>query len=107
MRLGYVHLPRFGVQRKVTSTPTLGGKPIALMEELGGIQRVGSAAGAALRAGVHPGMTLSAARARIPGLIDFLNTPEEDQRALVSLGESLLAWSPAFEIAPPDGLFVD
>ncbi len=40
MRVGYLHLPRFPVQRKVLEVPELSGKPVALVEESRGQRRV-------------------------------------------------------------------
>ena len=107
MRLGYVHLPRFGIQRQVVRNPSLKGKPFGLVEELGGVQRIVEASGMALRLGVHPGMTLSAARALVPALVHFSNRPDDLLEGLTAVGESLMTLAPAFELSAPDGLWVD
>jgi len=107
MRLGYVHLSRFPIQRKVLERPSLARHPFVLTEEVGGLRRVVFASSAALKAGVHPGMTLTAACALLHSLTSFPYEPGEELRALTSLGESLLALGPGFELSAPDGLWLD
>jgi protein ImuB len=107
MRLGYVHFPRFPVQRKVIELPELAGRPFVLVEEVRGQQRVAFASTSALKAGVRPGMTVTAASALEPGLRHFPYRPEEDRRALKGLGEMLLAVAPGFQLSEPDGLWLD
>src|SRR4051812_27497597 len=107
MRLGYVHLPRFPVQRKVLERPSLARAPFVLTEEVRGVRRVVFASGTALKAGIHAGMTLTAACALLHSLTAFPYEPEEEQRALLSLGEALMSISPGFELNPPEGLWLD
>lgn len=107
MRLGYVHFSRFPVQRKVLELPGLAGKPFALVEEVRGQQRVAGASTSALKAGVRAGMTLTAATALEPALQHFLYRPEEERRALVALGETLMTLAPGFQLSAPDGLWFD
>ncbi len=54
MRLGYVHLSRFPVQRRLKEQPSLAGKPFALIEESRGQRRVAFASTVALKAGIRP-----------------------------------------------------
>jgi len=107
MRLGYLHFPRFPVQRKVLELPELSGKPFVLVEEVRGQQRVACASTSALKAGVKPGMTLTASTALEPSLRHFPYRPEEERRALVGLGEMLMALTPGFQLSEPDGLWFD
>ena len=107
MRRLYLHLPRFPVQRVVRELPGLRHVPLALVEARRGEQRVAFTSSAGLRAGVQPGMGLASARAAVPGLKIFPFDPAVEALALRALGEALLAWCPAFEPAPPDGLFLD
>ncbi len=107
MRLLYLHLPRFPVQRKVMETPSLSGKPVVLHQERSGSRRVAFASTAAQKAGIRPGMTLTAATALEPSLHAFLYAPAEESAALQSLGESLLRLGPAFELDGPEGLYLD
>jgi len=107
MRRLYLHLPRFPVQRAVRDLPGLRHVPLALVQLQRGEQRVAFSSSAGLRAGVQPGMGLAAARAHVPGLETLPFDPAVEARALLALGEALLAWGPAFEPVPPDGLFLD
>lgn len=107
MRLGYLHLARFPAQRKVIESPALTGQPFALVEEVRGQRRVAFASTSALKAGVKPGMTLTAASALEPTLQHFPYQPEEEARALTGLGEALMGLAPGFELSEPDGLWFD
>ncbi|MHB8878934.1 MAG: Y-family DNA polymerase, partial [Myxococcaceae bacterium] len=107
MRLCYLHLPRFPIQRRVIETPSLAGKPLALVEEARGVRVVAFASTAALKLGVRPGMTLASATALEPSLASFAYQPPAERAALVSLGEALMAVAPAFELSPPDGMWLD
>lgn len=107
MRLAYLHLPRFPVQRRVLEQPELANKPFVLVEEVRGQQRVAVASTRALRAGVRPGMTVTAASALEPDLQRFAYRPEEELRALRALGEALMVVAPGFQLSAPDGLWLD
>ncbi|WP_164013933.1 Y-family DNA polymerase [Pyxidicoccus trucidator] len=107
MRRAYLHFTRFPVQRKVLEVPELTGRPFALVEEVRGQRRVAFASTTALKAGVKPGMTLTAATALEPVLRHFPYRPEDEARALTVLGEALLALAPGFQLSAPDGLWLD
>ena len=107
MRRCHVHLPRFPVQRRVTQTPSLAGKPLALVENARGHLHVVFASTAALKGGVRVGMTRTAACALVPELQCFPYIPEEERQALASLGEALLQCGPQFQLSAPEGLSVD
>ncbi len=107
MRLAHLHLTRFPVQRRVRETPSLAGLPFVLHEEVRGHRRVAFASTAALRVGVRPGLTLTAAQALCPVLIHFPYAPAEETHALISLGEALLSIAPAFQLSAPEGLWLD
>lgn len=107
MRLLYVHLPRFPVQRKVREAPSLAHRPFALAAESKGHRRVVFASSAALKAGVRTGMGLTAACALVPSLQHLGYQPEEEKKALLALGEALLCLGPAFELDAPEGLWLD
>lgn len=107
MRVVYLHLPRFPVQRKVVETPALQGRPVALWEEIRGQKRVAFASAAALKAGCAAGMTVTAATALSPELKDFPLDRAAEEAALLSLGEALLQVAPAFQLRPPDGMWLD
>ncbi|MCI0572334.1 MAG: DNA polymerase Y family protein [Myxococcaceae bacterium] len=107
MRLAYVHLPRFPVQRRVLEAPALAGQPFVLVEEVRGQRRVAFASTAALKAGVRPGSTLTAASALVAGLSHFPHAFAAEAAALLSLGEALLVLAPAFQLDAPEGLWLD
>lgn len=107
MRRGYLHLTRFPVQRKVIESPELAGRPFALVEEVRGQRRVAFASTTALKAGVRPGMTLTASSALEPSLAHFAYRPEDEARTLGALGEALLCLAPGFQLSAPDGLWFD
>ena len=107
MRLLYLHLSRFPVQRKAIEQPALAGRPFVLTALDRGVRRVSFSSSAALRAGVRTAMTLTAASARVPELLHFEYQPGAEVAALVSLGEALLALGPGFQLSAPEGLWVD
>jgi len=106
-RIAYVHLPRFPVQRRVLEEPGLAGQPLALVHEAKGAQRVAFASGTAQRDGVRAGMTLTAARALLPALRDAPFDAEAESRALSSVAEGFLRFTPAFMLSAPDGVWLD
>ncbi|AKF81530.1 nucleotidyltransferase [Myxococcus fulvus 124B02] len=107
MRRAYLHFTRFPVQRKVIECPELAGRPFVLVEEARGQRRVVAASTSALKAGVRPGVTLTAATALEPGLRHFPYRVDEEKRALVALGEALMSLGPGFQLSAPDGLWLD
>ena len=107
MRLGYLHLPRFPVQRRVRETPSLTGRPVVLWADERGVQRVVFASSAALKERVRPGHTVASAGALVPELQRLPYSAEDEAAALSSLGEALLVLTPGFQIDPPEGLWLD
>lgn len=107
MRLAYVHLARFPVQRRLKELPSLAGKPFALIEESRGQRRVAFASTVALKAGIRPGMVLAAACALEPELSPHTYQPETDEKALAALGEVLMTVAPSFSLDGPEGLWLD
>ena len=107
MRLLYLHVDRFPIQRKIVEMPALAGRPIAFVEEFKGQRRILFASSAALAAGLRPGMTLAAATALITTLRHFAYRPDVERAALMSLAEQLLLIAPAFQLCPPDGMWLD
>ncbi|HEY0881825.1 MAG TPA: DNA polymerase Y family protein, partial [Archangium sp.] len=107
MRLGYLHFPRFPVQRRVLEQPSLAGRPLVLHADEKGSQRVRFASGAALKRGVRPGMTVASALALDPSLVRLPFEPEHEAKALLSLGETLLPLAPGFQRDTPEGLWLD
>ncbi len=107
MRLLCLHLDRFPVQRRVRESPSLKGRPFVLAEEVKGVRRVAFASTAAMRAGIRPGMTVTAASALMAELASFPYQPEAERRAMASLGEALMALGPAFQLCPPEAIWLD
>lgn len=107
MRLGYLFLPRFPIQRRVLEQPSLVGRPLVLHAEEKGSQRVRFASGAALKRGIRPGMTVASAMALEPSLVRLRFEPEAEAKALASLGETLLPLAPGFQSDAPEGLWLD
>ena len=107
MRLGYLFLPRFPVQRRVLEQPSLAGRPLVLHADEKGSQRVRFASGAALKRGVRPGMTVASAMALEPSLVRLRFEAEQEAKALASLGETLLSLAPGFQRNAPEGLWLD
>ena len=110
MRVAYLHLPRFPVQRRTTGAGPAAsrpGSPLVLVQAVRGVQRVAFASVQASAGGIRTGMTLPAARALVPTLCDLPFDPVEEDRALASVAESLLALSPAYMPSLPDGLWLD
>ncbi len=116
MRVAYLHLPRFAVQRRapLLAAESDGGArspddapPLALVHEVRGVQRVACLSTSASVAGVRLGMTLSAARALLPALRDWPYHPHEEALALSSVAEALLTLAPATMSSAPDGFWLD
>ncbi len=107
MRLLYLHVERFPIQRQLIETPALVRKPIAFVQAVQGQQKIVVASTSAMTAGVRPGMTLAAADALVGTLRHFPYRPEVERAALMSLAEPLLAIAPSFQLCPPEGLWLD
>lgn len=107
MRIAYLHLPRFPLQRRIWETPALHAAPVVLWEESRGQKRVVFASAAAARAGCGPGLTATAAAALVPGLQSFPLDPKAEGAALGSLGEALMAVAPGFQPSGLEGLWLD
>ncbi len=113
MRVAYLHLPRFPVQRRLpllaaAAPPGAGEGPLlALVQLVRGVQRVACASASASAAGVRTGMSLTAARALVPSLRDLPYHPAEEAAALGTVAEGLLGLSPASMSSAPDGFWLD
>lgn len=107
MRVGYLFLPRFPVQRRVLEQPSLAGRPLVLHVDEKGAQRVRFASGAALKRDVRPGMTVAASTALEPSLVRLRFEAEAERRALGAVGELLLPLAPGFQVDSPEGLWLD
>ncbi|MBX7100786.1 MAG: DNA polymerase Y family protein, partial [Myxococcaceae bacterium] len=107
MRLGYLALPRFPVQRRVREQPQLKGRALVLAREHQGVRWVEHASGAALAAAIRPGMTVARASSRLPGLLTLPYSPADEAQAVLALGEALLTLAPGFQLDAPRGLWLD
>ncbi|MEW6431717.1 MAG: DNA polymerase Y family protein [Myxococcota bacterium] len=107
MRLAYLYLPRFPMQRRVNEQPSLSGRPVLLHADDRGVQRVRFASGSALKRGVRPGQTVAAASAIEPSVVRLPFEPAREAAALHSLGEALLPFAPGFQVNAPEGLWLD
>jgi protein ImuB len=107
MRLAYLHLPRFPLQRLVLEQPSFAGKPVVLLEDVKGAERVRFVSRAASALGARLGQTGAAAAATVPGLEKRRFDAEAEWLALRSLGEALLVVAPGFELDAPEGLWLD
>jgi protein ImuB len=109
MRVAYLHLPRFAVQRRapLLAAEAQAAAPLALVHEVRGVQRVACLSPEASVAGVRKGMTLSAARALLPQLRDLPYHPSEEALALGTVAEGLLTLAPGTMSSPPEGFWLD
>ena len=62
---------------------------------------------AAATAGLHPGLTLADARARVPELEVFPHDPHADLDWLEQLADACIRYSPSVAVDPPDGVTLD
>lgn len=62
---------------------------------------------AARKLGLHPGLAVAEAQARVPGLKVVEATPEEDAEGLNKLAAWCLACTPLVAPDPPDGVWLD
>ncbi|MCG8493306.1 MAG: hypothetical protein MI743_16920, partial [Sneathiellales bacterium] len=81
--------------------------PFALIKQSGNAIRVTAANRAAEKAGVHPGISLTDARALSPELQTENAVPEEEAETLTSLAFWCLRFSPMVTIHMPDSLALD
>lgn len=107
MRIAYVHLPRFPVQRRVLEQPSLAGQPLILHVDERGTQRVCFASGSAMKRGLKPGMTVAAASALEPLVVKHRFDEAAEQKALSSVGEVLMALAPGFQVDAAEGFWLD
>jgi protein ImuB len=109
MRVAYLHLPRFAVQRRAPLLPAgaAAAAPLVLVHEVRGIQRVACLSTSASVAGLRTGMTLSAARALLPDVQDLPYQATEEAFALGTVAEGLLTLAPGTMSSAPDGFWLD
>ncbi|QDP20561.1 Y-family DNA polymerase [Sphingomonas xanthus] len=83
------------------------GQPFVLTAKVKGALRLAAVDRGAGALGLVPGMTLSDARARVPGLASFTHDPAADLGWLERLADGCLRYSPMVAADPPDGLLLD
>ncbi|MGO8970014.1 MAG: Y-family DNA polymerase [Myxococcaceae bacterium] len=117
--MAYLHVPRFPVQRRLAllaeaasrpdgrATAPRPEPPLALVQQVRGVQRVQCLSASASTAGVRTGMSLAAARALVPSLRDMPYQAAEEASALGAVAEGLLALAPASMSSVPDGFWLD
>ena len=66
MRLLYLDVERFPIQRQLIEKPALAGKPIAFVQAAQGQQKIIVASSSAMAAGARPGMSLQPILRRPP-----------------------------------------
>ena len=112
-RIVSLWLPYFPVERlsrarrKISAPPPPEAAPFALVSAGAKGLTLVAVNEAAARSGLHPGLRLSDARARVPGLASELHEPAQDMASLLSLARWMERWTPSVSLDPPDGLTLD
>ncbi len=83
------------------------GSPLVLVAKAKNALRLAALDEAAEALGLEPGLPLSAARARVPGLAVLEADPDADRACLAAVGELCRRYTPAFALDPPDGAHLD
>ncbi len=107
MRTLFAFLPRFPIQALVAQQPWRQHQALAMVQDIRGQRRVAWASSAALKRGVVRGHSLTAAQSFVPDLAAVPFEEADTVNALLTLGEVLLAYGPAFQLAAPTGLWLD
>ena len=81
--------------------------PFAFVESVAGGVRLKSVDREAARAGLHPGLALADARARIPELEVYDHDPHADHEWLERLADGCQRYTPSVALDEPDGLILD
>lgn len=84
-----------------------GGPAMAVSEETRRGWLVYRASPEALRRGVCPGMTISAASVIYPGLAARRRRPRRERRRLEELGDWMLSYSPVVSVQPPETVLLE
>lgn len=81
--------------------------PLVLVEMQRGAMRLAAVDARSLGLGLHPGMTLADARARLPGLPVHPADPARDAATLSALAAESEMFTPMVALDPPHGLMLD
>lgn len=82
-------------------------RPLVFITKVKGASRLGAVDRRAQSCGLRAGMTLTDARARIPGLQVLTHNSSADLEFLEHLADLALAFTPSVACEPPDGLALD
>jgi protein ImuB len=81
--------------------------PFALVERQGNALRLAAVSPEALALGLHPGLPLADARARLPTLAVFPHDPAADAALLRRLARHALEFTPMVALEPPEALVLE
>lgn len=99
-------LPRPATDRACRTRPEWRDAPLAAVEA-GPARRLAEVNRAAEAQGLGPGMPLTSALARLPGLRTVPHDPEGDRRMILALAERCLAFTPLCSVDGTSGLWLD
>jgi protein ImuB len=102
-----VFLPYLSAERAMRANAAPRDAPYALIEKVGGAIRVAAVDASAHALGIVPGLTLTDARARIPGLAAIDHAPDADRALLDWLADACDRYSPTVATDPPQGIVID
>jgi len=100
-------LPWLPTERAARQSSALPEGPFALTRAQAGSVRLAAINRLAAAEGLHPGMTLADARARLPGLHASPEDPAADAALLEWLADACDRYTPIVAVAPPHGLLLD
>lgn len=106
-RLACLYLPALPLQAVLRAEPARCNEPLAIVEGEGGRARIGAVTPHALRLGVRPGLTVSEAEARAPGLLLRRASPALVQAACAAAFDAASSISPRVEAGRPGVVFAD
>lgn len=106
-RIAALEIPRLALQTALRDRALSGERPVVLVEARGGRELVALASRAAEALGIGLGWSVAQAKALASSLVTLPWEPRRAREALHGLAESMLVWSPAVELAPPDALLLD
>ena len=97
-------LPAERLARQQVSAPP---EPLVLVANDRGRQIIRASCAAAAAEGLHAGLALADARARLPGVRVAAHDPAADATCLDWLADGATRWSPMVAACPPHGLVID
>lgn len=100
-RIACLLVPALPIAARLRAEPDLAGRPVAIVSEAGTRGSVLSASDPARRIGIHPGTTLSHARAVCSDLVVRVAQPALEDAARAALQDVALSASPRVALHPP------